>query len=189
VGTSPIWMEKLPNINVDGINIVTSESGVGPSDHTSFYNTGIPALHFFTGQHGDYHKPSDDASLINYAGVASVTNFIDQLLLSIAKEPKLTFTKTKDESTTAAADFKVTLGVVPDYLFDGEGMRIDGTRDGRPASKAGLLQGDIVIKIGDYEVKDMMSYMEALGKFQKGESSTIEFIRGGEKKTATVNWD
>lgn len=189
VGTSPIWMEKLPSIQVDGIKIVTSESGVGPSDHTSFYNTGIPALHFFTGQHGEYHKPTDDANLINYQGVISVTNYIDQLLLAIAKAPKLVFTKTKDESTTAAADFKVTLGVVPDYLYDGEGMRIDGTRDGRPAAKAGLVQGDVVIKIGEHEVKDMMSYMEALGKFQKGESSVLEFIRGGEKKTVTINWD
>lgn len=189
VGTSPIWMEKLPAIQVDGIKIVTSESGVGPSDHTSFYNTGIPALHFFTGQHGEYHKPTDDANLINYEGVVSVTNYIDQLLLSIAQSPKLTFTKTKDESTTAAADFKVTLGVVPDYLYDGEGMRIDGTRDGRPAAKAGLVQGDVVIKIGEHSVKDMMSYMEALGKFQKGESTVLEFIRGGEKKTVTINWD
>ena len=189
VGTSPIWMEKLPAIQVDGIKIVTSESGVGPSDHTSFYNTGIPALHFFTGQHGDYHKPTDDASLINFEGVTSVSNYIDQLLLSIASAPKLTFTKTKDESQTAAADFKVTLGVVPDYLYDGEGMRIDGTREGRPAAKAGLVQGDVVIKIGDFEVKDMMSYMEALGKFQKGETSELQFIRGGEKKTVSVLWD
>lgn len=189
VGTTSLWSEWIGQIQVDSIQVVPSESGVGPSDHTSFYNVGVPVLHFFTGQHGDYHKPSDDANLINYAGVLSVVNYIDAILLKIHGAHKLGFIKTKDESTSTAADFKVTLGVIPDYLFSGPGMRIDGTRDGRPAAKAGLKQGDVILKIGDVVVTDMMTYMEALGSFSKGESSVVQFERNGETSTTTVTWD
>ena len=76
-----------------------------------------------------------------------------------------------------APKFKVTLGVVPDYAFEGEGMRIDGVTDGKPASKAGLQAGDIVIQLGENKVLDMMSYMKALGKFTKGETTKVKFIR------------
>lgn len=89
------------------------------------------------------------------------------------------FTKTKDESNEDAPKFKVTLGVVPDYAFDGEGMRIDGVSDGKPA-QAGLLAGDVVVQIGDYKVVDMMSYMKALGTLTKGETTTVKVKRGAE---------
>jgi len=79
VGTSPVWKEKLDQIEVAGIKITTSESGVGPSDHTSFYLKDIPVLHFFTGQHKEYHKPEDDSPLVNYQGIYEVSEFIIQL--------------------------------------------------------------------------------------------------------------
>jgi len=188
-GTSPKWTDILPKIKAGNIKQVTSESGVGPSDHTSFYHIGVPALHFFTGQHTDYHKPTDDANLINYAGVVSVTDFITELIRQLDPIGPLPFTRTKDEKEASAADFKVTLGVVPDYLFDGLGMRIDGTRDGRPAAKAGLKQGDVVKKIDGFIVTDMMSYMEALGKFEKGQKSVVEYEREGKIQTVEVIWD
>jgi S1-C subfamily serine protease len=77
---------------------------------------------------------------------------------------------------------------MPDYLFGGEGMRIDGTREGRPAAIAGLKQGDIVIKIGEHAVKDMTGYMEALSKFEKGQTTEITFIRDGKEEKCTVTW-
>ena len=88
------------------------------------------------------------------------------------------FKKTKNESDEVPR-FKVTLGVVPDYMFDGKGMRIDGVSEERPAQKAGLQKGDIVIKLGGIEITDMMSYMKALSKFEKGNSTTVKFEREG----------
>ena len=61
VGTSPIFKQSI-NSNNESFNLIENESRVGPSDHTSFYINDIPVLHFFTGQHSDYHKPSDDLS-------------------------------------------------------------------------------------------------------------------------------
>jgi C-terminal processing protease CtpA/Prc len=148
----------------------------------------IPVLHFFSGTHSDYHKPSDDEVLINYEGEERIIDFILQLISKLDDKGKLTFIKTKDESNDDAPRFKVTLGVVPDYGFEGQGMRIDGITEGKPASKAGLKAGDIVIQIGDHKVVDMMSYMKALGKFTKGEKAMILIKRGTEEKSIEVEF-
>lgn len=180
-GTSPVWKEALDDIEVDGISVKTSDSGVGPSDHTSFYLKDIPVLHFFTGQHEDYHKPADDASEINFEGLLSVSNFIIALIEKLDDRGELEFTKTKDESEgRQAARFKVSLGVMPDYVYQGEGMRIDGVLDGRAAAKAGLKDGDIIIRIGDIEVTDIYSYMEGLSKFEEGDKTIVVVKRGEE---------
>jgi S1-C subfamily serine protease len=82
----------------------------------------------------------------------------------------------------------VTLGVVPDYTFNGEGMRIDGVTDGRPASKAGLKTGDVVVKLGEHRITDMMSYMKGLGLFTKGEQTVVTVLRDGQEMKANVTW-
>jgi len=180
VGTSPQWNIAFQETGDRGFKLIKKDSGVGPSDHTSFYLKDIPVLHFFTGQHEDYHKPSDDVEKLNYEGMVEIVQFIDALITSLDQKGKLTFTKTKDESTSAPR-FTVTLGVVPDYLYGDEGMRIDGISEGKPAQKAGLQVGDIVIKMGDTEVKDMMSYMKALSGFKKGDTTTVVVLRKKEK--------
>lgn len=175
-GTSPTWKEALAKINVAGIKVKTTDSGVGPSDQTSFYLSDLPVLHFFTGQHTDYHKPSDDSELVNYQGIYDVSMFIATLIKDLDDDGKLTFTKTKDESQQGAS-FKVTLGVMPDYVYDGEGMRIDAVMDDRPAIKAGLQKGDIVIQIGDVKVKTIYDYMDGLAKFKKGDKAVVKVKR------------
>ena len=97
----------------------------GTSDHTSFYLADIPVLHFFTGQHSDYHKPSDDFEKINYQGMELLSKYIINIVKDLNDNGKLPFRATKNESQ-AVPRFKVSLGVMPDYLFDGEGMKIDG---------------------------------------------------------------
>lgn len=186
VGTSPI-LKQAVNANAGDLNIAENESGVGPSDHTSFYLADIPVLHFFTGQHEDYHKPSDDTEKVNFEGMELVSNYIFSIIKDLDSQKKLPFKKTKNESEVVP-DFKVTLGVVPDYLFSGKGMRIDGISEDRPAQKAGLQKGDIVVKMGDYEVTDMMSYMKSLSKFEKGQTAKVTIDRGGELKEVEVTF-
>ena len=152
VGTSDAWKITMNYIHVGNLKTKTTESGVGPSDHTSFYLKNIPVLHFFSGSHSDYHKPSDDENLINYSGELSIMNYMIQLISRLDDKGKLTFVKTKDDTNEDAPRFKVTLGVVPDYAFEGSGMRIDGITEGRPAAKAGLKAGDIVILMGENKV-------------------------------------
>lgn len=177
-GTAPIWAQVL-NASNPGFKLVLKESGVGPSDHTSFYLQDIPVLHFFTGQHEDYHKPSDDHDKLNYEGMEMINSYILSIIAELGNDPKLTFKKTKNESEEVPR-FKVALGVVPDYLFDGKGMRIDGVSEDKPAQRAGLQKGDIVIQLGDSTVVDMMSYMRALSSFESGNTTKVVVDRNGE---------
>jgi len=179
-GTSSAWYTVIDTAGMQGLRIKTSDGGVGPSDQTSFYLDSIPAIHFFSGTHSDYHKPTDDEPLINYDGEIKIVRIIYDLVAKLDSKGKIDFIKTKDDSNEDAPRFKVTLGVVPDYAFEGEGMRIDGVSDGRPAAKAGLLKGDIVIQLGENKITDMMTYMKALGKFTKGETTKVKVKRGTE---------
>ncbi len=183
VGTSPQWADLIREKACNDLRIKTSESGVGPSDHTNFYYKDIPVLHFFTGTHMDYHKPADDFDKINYAGEVKVLTYIYDLLHRSARLNDFPFTPTANE-TQQAPRFTVTLGVMPDYMFEGEGMRIDGVTEGKPAHKAGLQAGDIVVKLGEVKVVDMMSYMKALASFEKGSLTEVSYMREG--KTFTV---
>ena len=175
LGTSPIFKQTIKSNN-QNFKIIENESGIGPSDHTSFYLSDIPVLHFFTGQHSDYHKPSDDSNLINYKGMNLISNFIYTIISDLNDNGKLPFRETKNESQEVPR-FKVSLGVIPDYLYDGKGMRIDGVSQGRPAEKAGFQKGDIVIKLGDEDITDMMSYMKALSKYKKGDKAEVQISR------------
>jgi len=186
VGTSPKFSQALFANNTD-FKITEKESGVGPSDHTSFYLGDMPVLHFFTGQHEDYHRPGDDAEKLNYEGMEDITQFMLAIITDLDDDKKLEFRKTKNESENTP-EFKVTLGVVPDYLFDGKGMRIDGVSEEKPAQAAGMQKGDIVVKVGEYVIVDMMSYMQSLSKFEKGDKTMVVVDRKGEQVELEVTW-
>ncbi len=186
VGTSPIWDKVLDKESGD-LKLKKTPSGIGPSDHTSFYLQDIPVLFFFTGQHADYHKPSDDIHLINFRGLRDISQYLYKIIVRTQKYDTIPFTKTKDD-TEETPDFNVTLGVMPDYLFDGKGMRIDGVREGKTAFKYDMISGDIVIKMGEIEVYDMKSYMQALSKYHKGDTIDVVIKRDDKELVKRVTF-
>jgi len=186
VGTSPI-LKQVVRANNSKFKIIQNESGIGPSDHTSFYNSDIPVLHFFTGQHEDYHKPGDDTEKLNYEGMETISSYIYEIISDLDNNGKLPFRKTKNESEETPR-FKVGLGVIPDYLYQGKGMRIDGISEDKPAQKAGLQKGDIVIKLGDSLVDDMKAYMRALSTYEKGNKTKVVVKRGEEEVEADIEF-
>ncbi len=180
-GTSPQWASVI-NVNERKLpfSIKIDSSGTGPSDHTSFYRKDIPVLFFFTGQHRDYHRPSDDADRINYEGELAIINYINSVINNLAKQnQRLAFTKTR-ETQVSVSSFKVTMGIMPDYTYSGVGVRADGVTDGRPASKAGLKAGDVIVQLGDHAVSSVETYMQALNKFNKGDKTKVKYKRGAE---------
>jgi hypothetical protein len=189
-GTSPSWAPILAQLKVAGIQIRSSESGVGPSDHTSFYLQNMPVLSFFTGQHSDYHKPVDDAHLINYQGIYEITQLAVAIIEQTSEAGKLVFTPTKDENENKqAARFKVSLGVMPDYVYGGTGLRVDSVIEGRVGAKAGIKAGDIIVKLGDKEISDIYTYMEGLASFQTGNSTTVVVKRGESEISMPVKFE
>ncbi len=181
-GTSPEWSSLIGTKNKKSSFVIKIDSsGTGPSDHTSFYRKDVPVLFFFTGLHADYHKPTDDFDKINYTGELNIVNYIFSLIEKENKENhRLAFTKTRETQTTTSSRFSVTLGIMPDYTFAGTGVRVDGVSEGRPAQKAGLQTGDIIMQLGNYNVTSLENYMEALGKFKKGDTAVLKIKRGNE---------
>lgn len=187
-GTSAAFEPLLKSLSNDKVQIKTDSSGMGPSDHTSFYLKNIPVLHFFTGSHSDYHKPTDDWDKINAEGEKEVLNIIIRLVEKLDKQPKLAFLPTKNKSMSSSRSFKVTMGVMPSYSSTEEGLKVDGVTDGKPAQKAGILTGDVIVQIGDYPIKDIQAYMDALGKFEKGQTVPVKVKRGGEVVMVSVTF-
>lgn len=187
-GTAAVWEPLLKNLSKDGLLLKTDSSGTGPSDHTSFYLKNLPVLHFFTGSHSDYHKPSDDADKINAEGEAKILELIVNLINAEPTAQKLAFLPTKNRTTIARSAFKVTMGVMPSYSANVEGLKVDGVSEGKPAQKAGITTGDIILKIGELDVKSIETYMEALGKFEKGQTVPVKIKRGNDLITVNITF-
>lgn len=181
VGTSPTWGTLLNAEKKMPFSIKVDSSGTGPSDHTSFYRKDIPVLFFFTGLHTDYHKPSDDFDKINYNGQLLVVNYITKLIARTQTQDKLAFTKTREQQTTTSARFTVSMGIMPDYTFSGNGIKADGVSEGKAAQKAGIKAGDVIIQLGEYPINSVESYMQTLSKFKKGDATKVKVKRGNEE--------
>ena len=90
-GSALLWEKSLKEVSCDAFPLKLKKRENGPSDHTAFYNMGVPALHFWTGKHNDYHKPSDDVEKINFAGESQIVSFIESFLLLMDEKEKVAF--------------------------------------------------------------------------------------------------
>ncbi len=84
--------------------------------------------------------------------------------------------------------FKVTMGIMPSYTAGVEGLQVDGVSEGKPAQKAGVKTGDVIIQMGDLVIKDIQGYMDALGKFEKGQVIPVKVKRGSGVISLTVTF-
>lgn len=185
IGTADDWEEIVMTANRDSLSLDLVQDGTGSSDHTSFYYKNIPVLHYFTDTHSDYHRPSDDAEYINYDGEAMALNHLRRVVeyLSTINKEQLAFIEAPGEQRQSMTMDGPTLGVLPDYGYEGEGMRITGVTEGRAAANAGLKGGDIIIGIAGEELADIYAYMGALNKLENGQLTTITVLRDGEEMT------
>ncbi len=188
-GTSSIWKNILDSLNniQNHLKLTLGESGYGPSDQSSFYAKDLPVLQFFTGLHSDYHRPSDDWDKINAEGEVKVLDLVYGVLTAIDNRPeKPDYVKAKEEEKKTNSGFKVTLGIIPDYSDAVAGFQITGVKSGGPGEKAGLLKGDIIIKFGTHDVKNIYDYTYALGDFKPGDETDVVVKEGEEELTLHV---
>ena len=188
IGTAPEFSNIVTKNKPAGFNVTLDNAGQGPSDHTSFYLKDIPVLFFFTGTHADYHKPSDDEDKINYYGVRNIVDYVFRVSNEIATLDKIEFTQTAMNAGKTVPKYKVTLGIMPDYTDHGDGLHIDGVTENRPAHVAGILEGDILVKIGDCEIKEVYGYMDCLAKLTVGDEKDVTVMRDGKPITMKVKF-
>jgi len=158
--------------------------GFGPSDHSSFYAKQIPVLHLFTGVHNDYHRPTDDWEKINLTGIGRVVDLLEDLVVTTAQ----TESRPEYVAVQGKADLKARsgsrpyFGSIPDFSGEQEGYAIQGVSPGSPADKAGLLGGDVIIKLGKHAVTGLDDFDLALREFSPGEQVTVTVRRDGEEQ-------
>ena len=188
IGTSPTWDSIFKTITTQKKPFVIryKQDGEGPSDHASFYRKHLPVLFFFTGLHKDYHRASDTKDKLDYKGEANILKLVAEVVKHTANTPtKLPFTVVPVDTTKKSTSFKVYVGGVPDYGYDGEGLKISDVTPGSPAAKAGLLTEDIIVKFGDLEIKNIYDYTNALSSHKPGDKITALVKRG--KNTIEVS--
>jgi hypothetical protein len=161
-------------------DVKTSEDGFGPSDHQEFYKRNIPVLALFTGQHADYHKPSDTWDKVHAAGLARIAHFAEALVESLDARPRLTFTRARAAASPGrmTGGFGAWLGTIPDYMQTEGGVLLSGVRDGSPAAEAGLQAADVIIRFDGMRVDNIYDYTFALQTRKPGQQVRITVKRG-----------
>jgi len=189
-GTAKEFNDLLDRLNgKSAFALHKNSAGVGPSDHTSFYIKGVPVFFFFTGLHREYHKPTDTADLINYPGLARVTDFVENLARHLATEPKRP-EYVKGMSGTFSGGSGLSgprLGFMPgDYGDDAGGVLVASVNKGGPAEKGGIQDGDLIVEIAGKPIKNMAAYMIVRNSMKRGEPVEITVQRKGERVKVTV---
>ena len=162
--------------------------GIGPSDHASFAAKHIPVLFFFTGVHLDYHRPTDDADKVNYAGMVQIVEASVEIVDAMTRMERAQYVDKFDRSASQMGTLKVRLGIMPDYADDGDGVKVGATLPDSPASKAGIREGDVIVQIGPDRVTNINEYMDALNKREPGETVTVTVVRNGDHVEAPVTF-
>lgn len=170
-----------------GIELNSAAAALGGSDHASFYVKGIPALHFYTGVHDDYHTPEDDTERINEQGAARILEFVYAVTEDLAdRDAKPTYS-TGGGASHPRSGFKVVMGLMPGFGESGTpGMEVAAVSPGRPADQAGIRGGDRIIRVNDATVNNVEDYMAALSGKRPGDKLTIVVQRGEERVTLEV---
>jgi len=191
VGSSPSFRAIVEKANQGSFQIGYSESGLGSSDHQSFYLKGIPVIFFFSGLHGDYHKPTDLPERIMTADHARVTEVaLRTAEVLAAVEPRPQFVRVVEAarpvSGSGGGGYGPWFGSIPDMGEDVEGVKFGGISEGSPAEKAGFKPGDILVEFGDKPIKNLYDMTFALRAHKPGDVVRVTVLRGGERITKDV---
>jgi hypothetical protein len=170
-------------------DVKKNKSGVGPSDHTSFYLKSVPVFFLFTGLHRQYHKPADTVDLINFTGMKRVADLAEDLIRHLATDsPKPEYVKGMGSMFQGGGRMSVPrIGFMPgDYSEEAEGVLVGSVTQGGPAAKGGIKDGDRIVAVAGEPVKNMTMYMTVMGKRKAKEPVEITVDRKGEKVKLTV---
>jgi Zn-dependent M28 family amino/carboxypeptidase len=184
VGTSPGW-PKIVQAAAAGLdlNLTFGNEGFGASDHATFTAARVPVTFLFTGVHDDYHKPTDTADKVSAEGIEIAATLATRLAQLVAeRDERLAFADAaSDPHRGMRGGFRVSMGTLPDYAFQGKGMRLSGVRPDAPAHRAGMQAGDVIVKVGKHDVGNVHDFMYALAELEPGREVVVEVEREGKR--------
>jgi hypothetical protein len=170
------------------VRLVLRGDGVGPSDHTAFLSRERPVVFFFTGPHGDYHRPSDTPDKINADGLRRVVAVAYRVVRGLAdRDDRLPFLDAPVAAAPPAGGgggYGPFFGVVPDFGETPEpGVRLSGVRTGSPADRAGLRAGDRIVRFAGVTVRTLDDLTFALRSRRPGDTIEVTYVREGAEAT------
>ena len=184
IGSSTLWTKLLERVNSkNSFPLITQNDPYLPTDSTSFYLQGVPAINLFTGLHDEYHSARDTPDTLNYEGMNRVTEFLLQLVLALDQEThSIHFQQVSKAKDNLEGGFRVYLGTIPDYSSaDISGVKLTGVTKDSPAEKAGVKSNDIIVELAGKKIKDIYDYSYVLRALRPGESAQLVVIRGRNK--------
>jgi aminopeptidase N len=162
--------------------------GAGASDQTSFFAENIPVLHLFTGPHEDYHRAGDEAAKINVEGLAAVANYAGELVRYLRYRARpLTFVPAGKEqlqkmnTMAAGGERRVSLGFMPDFASEANGVKVGPVTPGGAAARAGIQPGDIITAIDGEACATLVDYTALLRQHAPGERVRVTLQRAGQQ--------
>jgi Tol biopolymer transport system component len=190
--TAAEWRELVPAACArELLGCTLGGDGYGPSDHSPFYAAGVPVLHFFTGAHEDYHKPSDTPDKINAIGAARVAMLVADVAREAAARPaRLTYKAAPAPAPAGdVRSYGASLGTVPDYAGDGRpGVLIGGVRPEGAAARAGIRHGDLLVELAGTPIRDIYDFMYVLQRSKPGDTVKTVVDRGGKRLELAVTF-
>ncbi len=191
-GTAAEWKDLLTGVNYPfGFDLAWNDGGVGASDHTPFFERGIPVLHFFSGAKPEYHRPGDRIELLDFAGTAKLAEMVAELTAHLAGsgEP-LEFRPAGAENLAkppgSGGPRRVSFGSIPDFSRESGGILLSGVMPGSPAETAGLAAGDLLVEMDGRAIDTIQDFQAVLAEHAPGDEVAIRFVRGGETRAAKV---
>lgn len=189
-GTAKEFEPLLDRLNEKyKFKIKKTATGLGPSDHQSFYLKNRPVLFLFTGLHPDYHRPSDTWDKINVDGMVRIADMVEDLTKALMTQEGLEFVKVAGPAFSPgrqSAGPRIRIGIMMDYSDEGEGVLLQGVTPGGPAEKAGLKEADRIIAIAGHPIRNVTGYMSAMEKAEKGKPLEFTVKRGKEEVKINV---
>lgn len=193
--SSKIWGPLLETLAPRReLSIISKPSGYGPSDHASFYEAGVPVLHFFTGFHPQYHRPEDDVKHLNIEGMRRIASLVVDLVTELAmaderpsrslasqgnslSDTSLGLSDTISSNRGAAPP---TLGIVPASRRNGQaGVIVQQTVSRSPADLHGIRTGDVIVRVGDNRIETIEQLVTEVRAQSGDDKLPIELVRNG----------
>jgi hypothetical protein len=188
-GSSPVWPSLIERSNVAaGFDLRLQDDPFLPTDSASFDRKQVPTLSFFTGAHSDYHRPTDTADRLDYEGLERIARFATDLALGLARldqRPAYVAMAPSGPGPGRSA-ISVYTGTIPDYASEAPGLALAGVVTGGPAEEAGLRAGDVIVRFGSHEIRNIYDYTYALGGAKIGEPVRVRYLRAGEAHETTL---
>lgn len=189
-GTAKQFAAWLDEANAETkFELIKKPSGFGPSDHASFYAKQIPVLHFFTGSHKDYHRPSDDHDKLDFDGMrrtADLVALLTEKVATVADRPEYQETQNTEVARGGSRPY---FGSIPDFSHETPGYALAGVTPGSPAERAGIKGGDVVIQFGESKIANLEDIDGALRKYKAGDQVPVVVKRGDKQVTLQVTLD